>query len=110
MRQEETIDGAIEDNDFYVIIRFQCRDDLVQLRYGFGTKDIQGRVVKGNTPVRWRPSCETNLCYICHFAHVCFQDQDAATSKMASNSTGVPSGRLPPDAMSGFQRGIVDPG
>jgi len=94
MRQEEAIDGAVEDHDFYVIVRFQCRDDLVQLRHGLWAKDIQRRVVKGDTPVGWRPSCETDLCCTCQFAHVCLQDQDAATSKMTSNSTGVPSERL----------------
>jgi hypothetical protein len=51
VRQEETLDGAVEDNDLYIIVGFECRDDLVQLWNGLGAKDIQGRVVKRNAPV-----------------------------------------------------------
>jgi len=51
VRQEETVDGAVEDDDLYVFVRFECRDDLVQLRHGLRAKDIQGRVVKRNAPV-----------------------------------------------------------
>jgi hypothetical protein len=51
VRQEETLDGAVEDDDLYIIVGFECRDDLVQLRNGLGANDIQGRVVKRNAPV-----------------------------------------------------------
>jgi hypothetical protein len=39
MREEETLDGAIENNNLYVLISFECSDNLFQLRNGFRPKD-----------------------------------------------------------------------
>jgi hypothetical protein len=43
-------------------------------RFGLRPKNIQGRVIKRNSPVRWRTSFETDLSGICDVAHVCLQD------------------------------------
>jgi hypothetical protein len=51
--QEETFDRAVENNNLYSMVGFEFRDDLTQLRDGLGAKDIQGRVVKRNSPVGW---------------------------------------------------------
>jgi hypothetical protein len=108
MRQEEALDRAVENNNVYMLIGFERRDDLVQLRNSVRTKDIQRRVIKRHAPIGWSSPCETNLPAICHVAHVCLRGRTKtchlrmirwtvcypATSNMTSNSTGVPNGRL----------------
>src|SRR6266568_9501514 len=69
MCQKEPLHRAVKDDHFDVLVSFERCDDLIQLRNGLRTKDIQGRVVKRNPPVGWRTSFETNLSGICHVAH-----------------------------------------
>jgi hypothetical protein len=52
VRQKKAIDRAVEDNDLYVTVGFQRRDDLVQLRDRLGPEDVQGRVVKRHPPIQ----------------------------------------------------------
>jgi hypothetical protein len=52
MRQEEAFDGAVEDDDLYVFVGFECGDDLIQFRNRLGAKDIQRRVVECDAPAR----------------------------------------------------------
>src|SRR5262245_66536242 len=69
MRQEESIDGAVKYDDLNLLIILQRSDDLVELRNRFRTKDVEGRVIKRDTPVRWGLFSQKNLfrnrC-ICH--------------------------------------------
>ena len=51
--QKETFDRAVEHNNLYIMVAFKCCDDLIQLRDGLRTKNVQGRVVKRNSPVGW---------------------------------------------------------
>ena len=88
MRQEEALDGAVEDDDLYLLVGFERGDDLIQLRNVFRTKDIQRRMIKCHAPVRWRPSLETNLS--CHIAHVCLQNQDYGLSFGDGQMRGAP--------------------
>ena len=53
MRQKEALDGAVKDDDLYVLVGFECGDDLIQFRNRLRAKDIQGRMVERNSPVRW---------------------------------------------------------
>ena len=52
VRQEKTVDGAVDDDNLYIAVGFQRRDDRVQLRDGLGSKDIQRRMVKRYSPIR----------------------------------------------------------
>jgi len=40
VRQEEALDGTVEDNNLDVRIRFERRDDLIQGRNGLRPKDV----------------------------------------------------------------------
>ena len=45
MRQKEAIDGAVEDDDLYVLVCFERLDDLIQLRNALRPEDVEGRMV-----------------------------------------------------------------
>src|SRR5262245_38161193 len=61
MGQEHTFDGAVKDHHFDLLVSLDCRDDLVQLRNGLGTEDIERWVVERDSPVRRRAKRETYL-------------------------------------------------
>ena len=61
MRYKEALDRTIENHSLYLLIRFECRDDVIQLWNGLRAKDIQRRVVECNSPVEWRAPFETDL-------------------------------------------------
>ena len=42
MRQEEALDGAVKDDDLYVLVGFECGDDLTQFRNRLGPKIFKG--------------------------------------------------------------------
>jgi hypothetical protein len=67
---KKAIDGAVENDNLYIVVGFQRRDDLVQLRDGLGPKDIQGRMVERHSPIKPRPPFETDLFVIFHAIHV----------------------------------------
>jgi hypothetical protein len=71
VRQKEALDGTVENNNLYMLISFECGDNLIQLRNGLRSEDIQGRVIKRNSPVGWRTSFKTDLSGILDAAHVC---------------------------------------
>ena len=51
MRDEEAIDGTVEDDDFDTIVSLQRRDNVIQFRNAFRTEDVDGWVVEGNPPM-----------------------------------------------------------
>src|SRR5258707_14958918 len=51
MSQKESFDGAVKDNYFDVLVRFDRRDDLVELRNGVRTENIERRMVNGYSPI-----------------------------------------------------------
>jgi hypothetical protein len=61
MRQEESLDGAVKYDDLNLLIILQRADDLVELPNRFRTKDVEGRVIKRDTPVRWGLFSQKNL-------------------------------------------------
>ena len=40
MRQKEALNGAVENNNLYLLVSFERRDNLIQLRNGLRPKDI----------------------------------------------------------------------
>src|SRR6266478_204422 len=75
MNQKETFDGAVKDNHLDSVVSFDCRDDLVHLRKHFGAEDVEGRVVKRDSPILGRATGQTYLrnlcCYETLIFHVC---------------------------------------
>jgi hypothetical protein len=53
MSQKETLNGTVKNHHFDMLVSFECRDDLVQLRNGFGTENVEWRVVKRDSPNMW---------------------------------------------------------
>jgi hypothetical protein len=53
MSQKESFDGAVKDNYFDGLVRFDRRDDLIELRYGVRTENIERRMVNGYSPIVW---------------------------------------------------------
>ena len=47
MSQKESFDGAVKDDHFYVQIRFNRSDDLIELRNVVRTENIEWRMVNG---------------------------------------------------------------
>src|SRR5216683_7105124 len=84
MRQKEALDCAVEDDDLYVFVGFECGDDLIQFRNCLRAKDIQRRVVKCDAPVRGSPSYEADLSSVCHVAHVCLRVRDLRVRHLRS--------------------------
>jgi hypothetical protein len=71
MRKEEALDGAIEHNDLHMLIRFDCGDDLVELRDLLWSEDVQRRDIECHAPVRWQAPLKPDLlCRGCCFRTV----------------------------------------
>src|SRR6185295_7812055 len=67
MCQKESFDRAVKDNYFDVLVRFDRRDDLIELRNGVRTENIQRRMVNGYSPILGRA---TRKMYL--LAHLSF--------------------------------------
>jgi hypothetical protein len=66
MSQKETFNGTVKNHHFDMLVRFECRDDLVQLRNGFRTENVERRVVKRDSPICGRATSQTYLrCFCC---------------------------------------------
>src|SRR5882762_1459655 len=51
MSQKESFDGAVKDNYFDGLVRFDRRDDLIELRNSVRTENIERRMVNGYSPI-----------------------------------------------------------
>src|SRR5437667_1032270 len=60
MSQKKTFNGAVKNHDFDVLVRFQRCDDFVELRNSFRAKDVEGRVIKRDAPIRGGSSRQKN--------------------------------------------------
>jgi len=67
--QKEPFDGAIENDHLYLLVGFEGRDNLIQLRDRLRAEDIQWWNIKRDAPVAWRASRETDLSGFAHVAH-----------------------------------------
>src|SRR6267154_4297085 len=76
MNQKETFNGTVEDHHLNVLVRFNCRDDLVHLRKHFGAEDVEWLVIKRDSPILGRALGQTYLssltCCVILILHVCF--------------------------------------
>src|SRR5262249_2911071 len=70
VRQKEPLDGAIENDHLYLLVGFEGRDNLIQLRDRLRAEDIQWWNIKRDAPVAWRASRETDLSGFAHVAHL----------------------------------------
>src|SRR5215467_14343055 len=59
MSQKEPWHLAVKDDHFDIRVLFNRCDDLIQLRNGFRTEDVERRVVKRDSPVRRRSPRKT---------------------------------------------------
>ena len=60
MRQEESLDGAVEDHDLDLRIGLERGDHRVQLRQRIGPEDVHGWKVEGDPPQGGRTPLEMN--------------------------------------------------
>ncbi len=51
MSEEESFNGAVEDEDFDFLVGFERGDNLIQLRNAFGTENVERRMVQRHSPV-----------------------------------------------------------
>src|SRR6266403_4303890 len=51
MSHKKSFDGAVEDNYFDVLVRFDRSDDLIELRNGVRTENIERRMINGYSPI-----------------------------------------------------------
>src|SRR6267142_539665 len=51
MSQKESFDGAVKDNYFDVLVRFDRRDDLIELRNGVRSENVERRMINGYSPI-----------------------------------------------------------
>ena len=51
MSQKESFNGAVKDNYFDVLVCFDRRDYLIELRNGVRTENIERRMVNGYSPI-----------------------------------------------------------
>src|SRR6266850_6500248 len=51
MSQKESFDGAVKDNYFDGLVRFDRRDDLIELRNGVRSENIERRMINGYSPI-----------------------------------------------------------
>ena len=61
MSQKESFDGAVKDNYFDVLVLFDRRDDLIELRYGVRTENIDRWMVNGYSLIVGRAPCKMYL-------------------------------------------------
>ena len=65
MGQKEPFYCAVEDDHFDLLVTFQRGDDFVELRNCVRAKDVEGRVISRDAPIRWRSSRQKNL-FVAH--------------------------------------------
>ena len=58
---KESLHRAVKDDHFGVLFSFQGGDDFVELRNSVRAKNVQGRVIKRDAPMRGRASRQKNL-------------------------------------------------
>src|SRR5262249_12400353 len=61
MRQEKTLDGAVEHDNLHMLIGFETCDDLIQLRNRLRAEDVERRMIEGHAPVRWEALLKADL-------------------------------------------------
>src|ERR1700746_2088966 len=75
MNQKETFNSTVKNHHLNLLVSFDCRDDLVYLRKHLRTEDIEGRVIKRDSPIFGRTLGQTHLssltCCIMLIFHGC---------------------------------------
>src|SRR5262249_55742912 len=51
MSQKKPFNRAVKDDHFDLLVTFERCDDFVELRNAFRTKDVEGRMIEGHTPI-----------------------------------------------------------
>src|SRR6266481_5762160 len=72
MSQKESLDGAVKDNYFDGLVRFDRRDDLIELRNGVRTENIERRMINGYPPIVGRAPRKMYLLRSCCFVSCAF--------------------------------------
>src|SRR5262249_603389 len=80
---KETVDGAIEHDDFNPIVSLERRDDLIQLRNALRAKNVEGWVVEDNAPIKRRALFETD-------AFLAFRATHCRLLGVSASTVGVP--------------------
>src|SRR5215510_10540438 len=65
MNQKETFNSAVKHHHLNLLVRFDCRDDLVHLRKHLWTEDVERRMVNRDPPILGRAPRKTDLPSIC---------------------------------------------
>src|SRR5450755_578205 len=61
MKQKEIFNSTVKDHHLYLLVSFDCRDDLVHLRKHLRTEDVERRMVKRDSPILRRAPGQTYL-------------------------------------------------
>ena len=51
MSQKEPLHGAVKDDHFDFLVRLKGGDDLIELRNGIRTEDVERRMIDRDSPV-----------------------------------------------------------
>src|SRR5580700_161827 len=75
MNQKESFDCTVKYHHLYLLVSFDCRDDLAHLRKHLRTEDVERRVVKRDSPILGRAPDQTYLssptCCVILIFHGC---------------------------------------
>src|SRR5262249_45396490 len=65
MNQKETFNSAVKHHHLNLLVRFDCRDDIVHLRKHLWHEDVRRRVRNRDSPIFGRAPRKTDLPSIC---------------------------------------------
>src|SRR5258707_15757666 len=93
MSHKESFDGAVKDNHFDVHVRFDRRDDLIELRNGIWTENIERRMVNGYSPIVGRAPRKMYLLPHLSFGLHILSPMNSVVCSRALTATGSASRR-----------------
>src|ERR1700693_4155013 len=65
MNEKETFNGTIKNHHLNLLVSFECRNDLVDLRKHLRTEEVERRVVKRDSPILGRALDQMDLSILC---------------------------------------------
>src|SRR5258708_14067834 len=65
MNQKETFNRTVKNHHLDLLVGFECRDDLVDLRKHLRAEDVERRAVKRDSPILGRALGQMDLSILC---------------------------------------------
>jgi len=100
MREEEAMDGAVEDDNLHAFVGFERRNDLIQLRDALRPEYVERRMVERDLPIGWQAPFEADLSLFGRFSHsrllrVAASDWLTETGRRIPHSRAYGTPRMP---------------